>query len=52
MIKKVLTISALFLTIAFKAVAKDLPDFTELAEKQGPTVLNIVTGKQIGRAHV
>ena len=41
MIKKVLTISALFLTIAFNAVAKDLPDFTELAEKQGPTVVNI-----------
>jgi serine protease Do len=41
MIKKLLTISALFLTLLTSAYAKDLPDFTDLAEKQGPTVVNI-----------
>lgn len=41
MIKKLLTISALFLTLATSSFAKDLPDFTDLAEKQGPTVVNI-----------
>jgi len=41
MIKKLLTISALFLTLVTSAYAKDLPDFTDLAEKQGPTVVNI-----------
>ena len=41
MIKKVLTISALFLTLVTSAYSKELPDFTELAEKQGATVVNI-----------
>lgn len=41
MIKKIVAISALFLSMATSAFAKDLPDFTELAEKQGPTVVNI-----------
>jgi len=41
MIRKLLTISALFLTLVTSAYAKDLPDFTDLAEKQGPTVVNI-----------
>lgn len=43
-------ISAVFLTCTMSmsmfvmpAQAKDLPDFTELAEKQGPTVVNIST---------
>lgn len=41
MIKKVVAISAFLLSVASTAFAKDLPDFTELAEKQGPTVVNI-----------
>ena len=41
MIKKILTISALFLTLVTSAYSKELPDFTELAEKQGPSVVNI-----------
>lgn len=41
MIRKLLTISALFLTLTTSAFAKELPDFTDLAEKQGPTVVNI-----------
>jgi serine protease Do len=41
MIKKIVAVSALFLSFAVSAVAKDLPDFTELAEKQGPSVVNI-----------
>lgn len=41
MIRKLLTISALFLTLTTSTFAKELPDFTDLAEKQGPTVVNI-----------
>lgn len=41
MIKKIVAVSALFLAFAFSAIAKELPDFTELAEKQGPSVVNI-----------
>ena len=41
MIKKIVTISTFFLVIASTAFAKELPDFTELAEKQGPSVVNI-----------
>ena len=41
MIKKIVTISTFLLAFAGNAFAKDLPDFTELAEKQGATVVNI-----------
>lgn len=45
MIKKVIAISAfcfaVFGNAAFAGVATQLPDFTELAEKQGPAVVNI-----------
>ena len=41
MIKKLVTISTLLLALAGTAFAKELPDFTELAEKQGPSVVNI-----------
>ena len=41
MIKKIVTISTFLLAFASAAFAKDLPDFTELAEKQGPSVVNI-----------
>jgi serine protease Do len=41
MIKKLVAASALFLSFSVSAIAKELPDFTELAEKQGPTVVNI-----------
>src|SRR2546430_6743735 len=36
------------------AQGRELPDFTELAERQGPTVVNISTTQmraQIGKAH-
>jgi serine protease Do len=53
MIKKLVAVSALFLSFSVSAIAKDLPDFTELAEKQGPSVVNIsvtqvVQGQGIG----
>jgi serine protease Do len=41
MIKKIVTITTFLLAFAGTAFAKDLPDFTELAEKQGPSVVNI-----------
>ena len=41
MIKKIVTISTFLLAFAGTAFAKELPDFTELAEKQGPSVVNI-----------
>lgn len=53
MIKKLVAVSALFLYFSVSAIAKELPDFTELAEKQGPSVVNIsvtqvVQGQGIG----
>ena len=41
MIKKLIAISALVVSFAGTAFSKDLPDFTELAEKQGASVVNI-----------
>ena len=41
MIRKLLTLSVLLISITTGAFAKDLPDFTELADKQGPSVVNI-----------
>ena len=41
MIRKIVTISTFLLAFASTAFAKELPDFTELAEKQGPSVVNI-----------
>lgn len=40
---------ALFGSLSLQAVAKDLPDFTELVEKQGAAVVNVST-TQINRA--
>ncbi len=53
MIKKLVAASALFLSFSVNAISKELPDFTELAEKQGPSVVNIsvtqvVQGQGIG----
>ncbi|OIQ86967.1 putative periplasmic serine endoprotease DegP-like precursor [mine drainage metagenome] len=47
MIKKFLAISALVVAFSTPAFAKDLPDFTELYEKQGPTVVNISTTQTV-----
>jgi serine protease Do len=41
MIKKLVAITALFLSFSVSAISKELPDFTELAERQGPSVVNI-----------
>ena len=41
MIRKLIAISAIWLSFAGSVFAKDLPDFTELAEKQGSAVVNI-----------
>lgn len=41
MIKKIVILSIFLLSIASSVFAKELPDFTELAEKQGPSVVNI-----------
>lgn len=43
MIKKILALGAMLLGFAWSASAKDLPDFTELVEKQGAAVVNIST---------
>ena len=41
MIKKIVAISIFLLALSGTALSKELPDFTELAEKQGPSVVNI-----------
>lgn len=41
MLKKIIATCAILITVSGNASAKDLPDFTELAEKQGPAVVNI-----------
>ena len=41
MIKKLVAASALLFSFSVSVIAKELPDFTELAEKQGPSVVNI-----------
>ncbi len=41
MIKQLIAASAIFLTFTGTAFSKELPDFTELAEKQGAAVVNI-----------
>jgi len=41
MIKNIIAISVFLLSFAGSAFSKDLPDFTELAEKQGASVVNI-----------
>ncbi|MCB4811396.1 DegQ family serine endoprotease [Methylovorus menthalis] len=41
MLKKIIATCAILITVSVTASAKDLPDFTELAEKQGPAVVNI-----------
>jgi serine protease Do len=41
MLKKIIATCAILITVSGTASAKDLPDFTELAEKQGPAVVNI-----------
>jgi len=41
MIRKLIAVSAICLSFAGSAFPKDLPDFTELAEKQGSAVVNI-----------
>lgn len=41
MIKKLIAVSVICLSFAGTAFSKELPDFTELAEKQGAAVVNI-----------
>lgn len=43
MIKKILALSVLLLSFSHNSFAKDLPDFTDLVEKQGAAVVNIST---------
>ncbi len=47
MMKKWLAISIFAVVFAAPAMARDLPDFTELYEKQGPTVVNISTTQTV-----
>jgi len=53
MLKKLVGFFALALGIVLgvSAYAKELPDFTELVEKQGPAVVNISTTQIIRNAH-
>jgi serine protease Do len=48
--KKLFFTFALFISFIAPVLAKDLPDFTELAEKQGPSVVNVST-TQTMQAH-
>jgi serine protease Do len=41
MIKRLMLLTVMLLSVAGTAFGKDLPDFTELAEKQGAAVVNI-----------
>ena len=47
MIKTFFTVVFFAFSFAASAFAKELPDFTELAEKQGPTVVNISTTQTV-----
>jgi serine protease Do len=47
MIKKFLAVTALLFAFAAPSFAKELPDFTELFERQGPAVVNISTTQTI-----
>lgn len=47
MIRKLLAVSAFVFAFAAPSFARELPDFTELYEKQGPTVVNISTTQTI-----
>lgn len=47
MVKRLITLLALWLVFASSAFARELPDFTELAEKQGPSVVNISTTQTV-----
>ncbi|MDP1997949.1 MAG: protease Do, partial [Gallionella sp.] len=53
MLKKLVGFFVLAAGIALgvSAYAKELPDFTELVEKQGPAVVNISTTQIIRNAH-
>ena len=43
MMHKILALGAFLITFTSSVLAKDLPDFTELVEKQGAAVVNIST---------
>ena len=45
--KKLFLAFALFISFIAPDLAKDLPDFTELAEKQGPAVVNVSTTQTV-----
>jgi len=45
--RKILLLWLLFLPFGSFAQARDLPDFTELVEKQGPAVVNISTAQNV-----
>jgi serine protease Do len=47
MIKKAFAVSVFIFSFAMPSFAKELPDFTELYEKQGPAVVNISTTQTI-----
>lgn len=47
MIKKLLAVAALVAVFATPSFGKELPDFTELYEKQGPAVVNISTTQTV-----
>ncbi len=47
MIRKLLAVVAFIAVYAVPALARELPDFTELYEKQGPAVVNISTTQTV-----
>ena len=47
MIKNAFAISFLIFAFSMPSFAKELPDFTDLYEKQGPAVVNISTTQTV-----
>ena len=52
MARRLLLLFLIFVPITLFAQARELPDFTELVDKQGPTVVNISTTQAAARSNV
>ncbi len=52
MVRRLLVFFLIFVPITLFAQARELPDFTELVDKQGPTVVNISTTQAPARSNV
>jgi len=50
--KKILLLGSFLITFALPVMAKDLPDFTDIVEKQGASVVNISTTQTVHTAGI